>query len=55
LVVLSLIAAGCGYFALATMELPRESWWAGWTIASIVGLPCLLAAMWLLLPRKTRA
>jgi hypothetical protein len=30
--VLLLIAACCGYFALATMEMPRESWWAGWTI-----------------------
>jgi hypothetical protein len=54
-VVLLLIAASCGYFAVATLEMPRESWWAAWTIAGIVGLPCFLGAMWLLLPRKTRA
>ncbi len=53
-VVLLLIVAACVYSAFATKEMPRDSWWAWWTIQGAVGISCLFGAVWLLLTTRTR-
>ncbi|GAC1475942.1 MAG: hypothetical protein NVSMB9_29430 [Isosphaeraceae bacterium] len=52
--ILLLIGAGCVYQAVAAREAPRDEWWIYWTIDAAIGLPCLLAAGWLIWPGRGR-
>jgi hypothetical protein len=53
-VVLLLIAACCGYLAVAAREAPRETWWAYWYIYALIALPCVAGGIWLLTTKQPR-
>jgi len=53
-VVLLMIVCACAFLAVAAREAPPDSWWAFWSLYGAVGLACLVGAVWLLWPKRSK-